>query len=291
MARLDVPSYVEGAREGGGQLLYDENGQATGTRQPLDDATIDQDRMILGNFAGWVAGYNQSHDRQFDPATPDGLSALITAWPDSLRARGLKVATIERYMVTMRRYARHRGFEEGQFKGLTPRNSRPRGPAKLIEVTQLESWLEQIADQNELVLLATWLLLSRVPVGKLPELTFDLNVKRSRGRVTVELDDRKLDLASWPAGLLADRWKKGAPVLAVEIDDEFALRIGDDAKAGDLVAVPPYLLRRRWEALQGKGAGRGPAMREILAFGRLYEVDQVDGQLNISGRMLLASAG
>lgn len=272
---LDLDSYAKWAGEKGGHLRRNDDGSPD-VRAALDEASIEQDQAILKNFAGHVVRQSVERKTDLDPSNSEHLVSLINTWPTSLAAsKDLKPSTVERYLVTMRRYARFRGLPDNQFKGLAPFNRRRRGPERLISESELKAWLEQVSSENHVVNLASWLLIARVPVGRLTTLRFDENLVSERHTRVIKLSNaRKLTVPGELSRLLSAQRRKVAP-------DGFFLTVPGQPD----VPVAPTMLRKLWEVCRGTGSDQGPLMRDVSVFSRTFDVDLIEGQLHVKARL------
>lgn len=296
-SQLNLAAFSKWAKEEGGQLELDDYGNAayvdqsdddelkpgkkppTGVkvlRHKIDEATIEQDKVILRGFAQHVASLNAArattNQDLFDLEDTVQLENAFHGWPDELARRGLKPSTIERYLVATRRYARFRGIKGPMFTVSGPFNRRRRGPENVITAERFQSWLEAIAD-TERIRLATWLLVAGCPVSKLTSLRFGIEV-HGKGE-TRKITGVSKDSIEVPAPLeeilanLKGRSPKGQPVLRSATDPEASIEMPT--------------LRQVWNRFR---YGTGPTMRDVHVLGRHYYVDLKDGQVQLTSRTL-----
>ncbi len=123
--------------------------------------------------------------------------------------------------------------------------------------------------------LASWLLLSRVPVGRLTNLRFDENMLVETKSTTIKLSNaRQLTVPGELSRLLSAQRRKSTA-------DGFFLALPEQPDT----PVAPTMLRKHWELCRGTGSDRGPLMRDLAVFSRTFDVDLVDGELRVKARI------
>lgn len=252
-----------------------EDDRDAGTMKPLraslEDSTIEQDKVVLRMFAKHVATHNDAKKeigKEEEMWLLDDRAHLEDAfadWHGVQLKRDLKPSTLERYLVTMRRYARFRGLTGNMLRQQGPFNRRRRTEQAVLTKGQLTVWLATVSDRKATrVGLATWLLLAGVSVSRLTVLRYGIDLVRDNGTFKLLADNQELvPVSAALAGLLEDSAGKGEPVLR--------------SKVNPADPIPMPTLRVAWDRCRTKAAN--PTMRDLQVLARRVRVDRLDGEL------------
>ncbi|MBN8868237.1 MAG: hypothetical protein J0H98_11840 [Solirubrobacterales bacterium] len=249
-----------------------------GRGRPLPEQTVDADMKILAELGGLV------QQRKCDPRDRSAMLEVAKAFRDQLDTRPpkdrngnikkegkLSPLSVERYMIVARRYFRYAGLLEPNspdwelLKGPTIRRSRT-----LFSPEELDAWFSVVSGrEDKRIELATWLLLTEVPVASLVELAFaDVDL----ARCTLQVGKVRRQIGPELGQLLssAENRQDTDPLLISE-----ARRHGG-RRSRSPMTVPG--LRSLWNDARLLVPGKGPTMAALLAVGRQAIVDRTAGE-------------
>lgn len=201
--KLLDPDAFERWSKAGGRPARDERGDLDRGKdgrvlyREVSDSTIAMERKVLELLDTSLDIQDTTPD--FIPEAMTGFKEFLSTKPKGRKLpgkvpedkpRGVKPATVERYLVVCRRYHRfHVEMNKGRARPAAksesfmgpPQNTHRRG--RILSEKEFNSWVEILPSQDVRVSFANWLLLAGVPVDEVTSMTFGTDVVRSASGV------------------------------------------------------------------------------------------------------------
>lgn len=278
-------------RDDHGEVERDEHNRPV--YQSISEKTIEMERKVLelldtsldlqDTTADFIPeampGFRRFLDTKVKGRKPHGEAKV----PDDA-PRGVKPATIERYLVVCRRYHRfHVEMNKGRARPAAksdsfvgpPLNTHRRG--RIISPDEFNSWVELLSGQDVRVSFATWLLLAGVPVDEVTAMRFGSDLVRAPSGLELSaVGERRLLL---PGRRVLD---------GAFVDGRRVFLSGAISNTDPEGTLSTSGLRRLWGAarkahLLEHGTG-GPTMRDIKTVGDRVELKFAAGRWNFIAR-------
>lgn len=249
-------------RDGEPPLEGDKRGEVIG--RAVHERTIKQELAVLDSFQKTM------NIKKLDPENFEALYEGLSHFMAYLKTRTvvkkkgeepkpLSPATIERYLIVVRRYMRFVGRPAAA--RTVPGPYRPKEKKGPIPSAAMNAWLKALPAEDSRLSIITWLLLAGVDVGDLPALRYDDQVMIDGNGVEILVDgELKSPSDELYALLTADHALVGGrgPVL----------RSKARRNAGRELALTLTGLRSLWTDFRVSLDPPGPSMREAAMTGR-----------------------
>jgi len=263
-----------------GQVIY----------QGVSESTIAMERKVLELLDTSLDIQNTTPD--LIPRAMEGFKKFLDTKPKGRKLpgempedkpRGVKPATVERYLVVCRRYYRfHEETKRGKprpaaksekFMG-PPQNTHRRG--RILSEKDFNSWVEILPSQDVRVSFANWLLLAGVPVDEVTSMTFGTDVVRSASGVELCAVGQRRLLP--PGQSVFD---------AAFVDGRQVFLSGAISNKND-GQLTTSGLRRLWgearRAHMKEHGSPGPTMRDVKTIGDRVNLEAKDGRWEFIAR-------